>query len=119
MPSWEELTMFDRALHLFQRNASPLYPKKTIQQTVAIMRQARRFQVPNRAAERIRDAIASYPELIFENSEFAIPPFPIMWVEFDSRVMLHHDVLSPFMSGGTEDWCGGSLANRGFVTVFA
>jgi hypothetical protein len=103
--SWAKLTMFDRVqqrMHDFGATAHP-----TIRNLV---RSARPFVVTERAAERVREAMATYPELIAENSAFAIPPFQTMWIEFPSRTMLRHHRLS----GITDD---ADLARQGLLPI--
>jgi len=81
--SWAKLTLYDRVLHSDLKAMRP-----------AAFNKARRFSITDRASERIREAMASAPELIGENSEFAIPPFDPMWIEFNSRILLRHEKLS-------------------------
>lgn len=107
--SWSKLTLYDRILHSNLKASRP-----------AKFDNARRFKITDRASERIREAMASAPELIAENGEFAIPPFDPMWVEFNSRVLLHHEKLSgdAMQDDPTSDVNIGYLFDGNEVTVY-
>jgi hypothetical protein len=92
--------------------------KKYFESLNAAMIRARRFNITDNAGLRIRDAMASYPEYLCENSEFAIPPFETTWIEFNSRNMLFHNLLSPRM-GADSDKRVAYLIHKNRVTVFA
>jgi hypothetical protein len=50
-----------------------------------ILRSAHKFVLTDDAAIRIAEAIRAYPEMLADNSQFAIPPFETTWIEMPLR----------------------------------
>lgn len=119
---WEKLTTYDRVMHNLKhgRYDTKFLPNDTGKRLHKDLLHVapHRFEITDRAAERIRDAMVNYPELLVDNGEFAIPPFEDMWVEFDNRVMTHHELLNPFMRDGA-DVRVGYWFSKGNVVAFS
>lgn len=109
--SWSKLTLYDRVLRQ-TGNAHHAANR---------LREARCFVITERAAERVRDAMQACPEMIAEHSQFAIPPFENMWIEFPSRIMLEGARLSGvgIMGNPTSDLHVGYLITNNVVSVVA
>ncbi len=109
--SWSKLTLFDRVQRL-TGNAHHAANR---------MRHARPFVITERAAERVRDAMQTYPEMIAEHSQFALAPFDNMWIEFPARVMLEGSRLSGegIMGNPTSDVTVGYLITNNVVSIVA
>jgi hypothetical protein len=118
MPKWEHLTMFDRALYNLRHDKNTVYIRKAMERIAADMVGVNRYSITTRAAERIGEAMATYPEMLAEHSQFAIPPFENMWIEFPARPMLGHERLSGVWLPDA-DFHVGYLIRNNFVTVFA
>lgn len=115
---WTKLTTFDRTLSLAKSgDLMMIYnDKKLSREIAAIMLSARRFNITDDAAVRIRDAMANYPEYLSDNGQFAIPPFKTMWIEFNSRIMLKHDLLTSYMRDDADERVGYLIHNNRVYT---
>ncbi len=67
--------------------------------------EAQKFVLTPDASERVGQAIASYPEYLVTNSQFAIPPHPVCWIEFDS-VALGNAAVPNSMTPQADDRTG-------------
>ena len=94
---WEDLTTYDRSLSLLRSGDLKAYSPKYCARLATTMMGARRFEIQPNASKRIRDAITSYPELLAENSQFAIPPFEKTWIEFETKYLIQHDLMTRVM----------------------
>jgi hypothetical protein len=83
--SWAKLTLFDRVQHVMRE-----HPGEGDPAVRKLLREARPFVITENAAVRVREAMAAYPEMIADNSAFALPPFPAMWIEYPTRTLLRH-----------------------------
>lgn len=82
----ENATLIDE-LHDVKTSTAPFKPDlaKRIREA---MYGAHKFVLTSEAAQKVGEAIRAYPEMLVINGQFAIPPFPITWIEMPTQSLI-------------------------------
>jgi len=79
--------------------------------------EAKRFVLDDAASRYLGEMQRDLPEAIAFGQEFALPPFPLTWVEFNSRI--HYEALTGRVPDADSDFLLGFLINWPSAYVIA
>lgn len=79
-----ELTLADLAV---AGKSSKFISERTQRDIRRAISEAQKFVLTPEASKRVGEAMATFPEYLVTNSQFAIPPHEVCWIEYDCRAL--------------------------------